>query len=84
MILYEEDEDGEPQARLSWLQGEPVALADNLREFRRLGAQLGYRHVGWVAPLTAEVLQALSAARYRRAWEGEVYLYEKQRPLVSA
>jgi GNAT superfamily N-acetyltransferase len=83
LALREDDEEGEPLAMLSWLMSASGALANDLREFRRLGAQLGYRHVGWAAPLTEEVLQALSTARYRRAWEGSVYLYEKRRPIVD-
>ncbi len=84
LVWFEDDEDGTLTPLLRWLVCPIAQLTDYLTAFRRLGSELGYREVGWAAPLDEAVLAALQAARFRRAWDHFVYLFEKPHPTLGS
>lgn len=80
-LTWYDDEDEEQRTPLfRWLVCPPERLGECLTAFRRLGGELGYREVGWVAPLEEPILEVLPAAGYRRVWDNFVCLFEKRHP----
>jgi GNAT superfamily N-acetyltransferase len=80
LTWYDDEDEGRRIPLIRWLVCPPEKLGDCLTAFRRLGGELGYSEVGWVAPLEEPVLEILASTGYRRAWENFVCLYEKRHP----
>jgi GNAT superfamily N-acetyltransferase len=52
-------------------------LQQGLLDFRRLGNELGCRHVAWLAPIDKQITRILEGVDYRREWEGSLYIFAK-------
>ena len=78
MAILSRPEDGENPLWPGYVDGAAEPLAELLRELRRLAHARGRAKVRGHFPIFDRVLQALEAAGYRRAWDPEVWVYERR------
>jgi len=81
LLVAEDDEDQQTPIPVIQLIACPFEkLGGFLLDYQRLMAFLGYTKTSWVAPLSAELQETLSAAGFYRDWELSIYIYEKTHP----
>lgn len=78
LAIVSRPEGGENALWPGYVDGAVAPLTGLLRELRRLAYAQDRAKVRGHFPLRDPVLQALEAAGYRRAWEPEVWVYERR------
>ncbi len=76
----DEDDQGTPLPILQFLACQNQDMTQCLADYLHLAAALGHTQAGWMAPLHAQVLDALVQAGFERDWEETLYLYAKEHP----
>jgi GNAT superfamily N-acetyltransferase len=80
LLLRVDQELGEtPTPYVQLMACESAETSAYLYGYRQLAAHLGYRRLGWMAPLQAELLPLLEAAGFRRDWDDALFIFEKVR-----
>ena len=57
---------------------QPAEWREFFKDFRRLAADKGFDHAGWLVPMFPELEQAILAAGFERQWEGSLYIFAKE------
>ncbi len=81
LVIWEDEEPNEPTtAMLAFAGCNLKDLPEMLQDFRRLGAQLGHKQVGWRL-VFGELIPLIKQAGFAEEEGVSEYVYEKQHPL---
>lgn len=80
LCLWEDEDERGRYPMLALPTCAPAQLPDLLRDTRRYTAQIGAHKVSWNIALLPELLDALEAAGFTRAWDGCNFQFERSHP----